>query len=72
MKDSHMVETHIGKSNERSGLMESFHAAMPYKVLCTHNSYYTCGMQPSQNFSWLEAKSNRHELTILTYKTTKK
>ena len=51
----HVVGAHINKSDERSGLMEPFHAAMSYEALCTCNSCYTCGTQLRQNFSWLEA-----------------
>lgn len=50
-----MVGTHINKSNERSGSMEPFRAAMSYEVSRTCNSYCTSDMQLSQNFSWLEA-----------------
>lgn len=50
-----MAGTHINKPNERSGLMEPFHAVMSYEVSRTCNSYCTCDMQLSQNFSWLEA-----------------
>lgn len=50
-----MVGTHTNKSNERSGLMEPFRAAMSYEVSRTCNSYCTSDMQLSQNFSWPEA-----------------